>query len=471
MPKHKKKFIDKKNAVTFHLVHRSQRDPLITDETAPQHVLLAEPPKDDKIDDLAKRKKEQNKFGVFFDDDYDYLQHLREPSDRGVHWEYVEPANVKPDDAAKNTQKPNLQLPSSVFASEFEEDEGMLRKAAPRSGPRPDLDPDIVAALDDDFDYENPDNQLEDDFMEKMMGNEGDDDDDYDEDEEYDGSDFGPDSDYSDDEERDNLGPMRSYNGEECKSRFTEYSMSSSVIRRNQGLALLDERFEKFIEKYDEPEVGALDCEEIEGEININDELLNQCWVEFKKKNEVEEYNKEWDVERIKKLQEEGSSDEDLVEVEVDDGKKKWDCESILSTYSNLYNHPKLIDEPKRRSKITIYPKTGVPENVFNGENKQLTTKSLAKFNIQNSGQETSPSSGPKSLCAQSVLSTLSVLSIRPKDETPEEKRERKRLLKEYRFERRAERKANTLAFKEEKKQQVKINLNNRNNVQGNRIV
>lgn len=25
----------------------------------------------------------------------------------------------------------------------------------------------------------------------------------------------------------------------------------------------------------------------------------------------------------------------------------KWDCESILSTYSNIYNHPKLIEEPK----------------------------------------------------------------------------------------------------------------------------
>lgn len=39
-PKTKRKFIDKKNAVTFHLVHRSQKDPLITDENAPQHVLL-----------------------------------------------------------------------------------------------------------------------------------------------------------------------------------------------------------------------------------------------------------------------------------------------------------------------------------------------------------------------------------------------------------------------------------------------
>lgn len=125
-----------------------------------------------QINDVVKRKKEQNKFGVFFDDDYDYLQHLREPDDRGVHWEYVEPANVKHEDQSdtKSTHKPNLQLPSSVFASEFEEDEGMLRKAAPRSGPRPDLDPDIVAALDDDFDYENPDNQLEDDFLVKIMG-------------------------------------------------------------------------------------------------------------------------------------------------------------------------------------------------------------------------------------------------------------------------------------------------------------
>lgn len=32
-------------------------------------------------------------------------------------------------------------------------------------GPRPDLDPDIIAALDDDFDFDSPDNLLEDDFI------------------------------------------------------------------------------------------------------------------------------------------------------------------------------------------------------------------------------------------------------------------------------------------------------------------
>lgn len=78
---------------------------------------------------------------------------------------------------------------------------------------------------------------------------------------------------------------------------------------------------------------------------------------------------------------------------------------------------------------------------------------------------------GPKSLCGQSMLSALSVLSIRPKDESNEEKRQRKRLVKEFRNERRIERKANQDAFKEEKKRQVQISMNNKNNVQGNRIL
>jgi len=32
------------------------------------------------------------------------------------------------------------------------------------------LDPDIVAALDDDFDFANPDNELEDDFIDLANG-------------------------------------------------------------------------------------------------------------------------------------------------------------------------------------------------------------------------------------------------------------------------------------------------------------
>lgn len=417
-----------------------------------------------------KRKKEQQKFGVFFDDDYDYLQHLREPGKNDVFWEEVPQRN-----AEKN--KPKIQLPSSVFASEFEESEGMLNKAAPRPGLRLDWDPDVIAALDDDFDYENPANELEDNFMELATGG-VDDEYEYDEeDEEYDDID----SDFSGEEGDDQLGPLPghkvsfpNFNDEETKSRFTEYSMSSSVIRRNDQLTLLDDKFEKFYENYDDPEVGALDCEEIEGHIDIDDKMYFNLSEDFKKKQLPLQYEKSWDICRMVKVQqEEEEKPEEMVLLEVsdDENKKTFDCESVLSTYSNIYNHPKLIDVPskKRAAKIQINPKTGIPINVLdNDQAGKLTEKSLAKLNSES---KISDNAGPKSLCAESVLSTLTVLSIRPKDETPEEKRERKKLLKEYRNERRIEKKANKLAFNDERLKQNSIVMNNRNNLQGNKIL
>uniref|UniRef100_A0A182MYD7 Protein LTV1 homolog n=1 Tax=Anopheles dirus TaxID=7168 RepID=A0A182MYD7_9DIPT len=489
----KKKFIDKKSAVTFRLVNRSQHDPLYVDEKAPQHVLVPVrvPPKyadlianhnrpvqEGQID-VAKRKKEQAKFGIFFDDDYDYLQHLREPGRNEVAWQPV------PSKSSTNvTEKPDSQdevrikLPSSVFASEFEEKEGIMKKAAEVTpGPRPDWDPDVVAALDEDFDFDNPDNALEDNFMQlAMQPGEGNVDEEYFDEEDEEGlehefdSDEMDDGDYSD-EERDGLGPLDDFGREETKSRFTEYSMSSSVIRRNEQLTLLDDRFEKFFEQYDDPEVGALDCEEIEGHVDTTDEVLLKCAAEFKRDHDSVadiEFGKQWIKERLTELQEEPDDGENTIEMEVDEGEqKKWDCESILSTYSNIYNHPKLIQEPKRARKIQINAKTGLPENVLGAEGGKLTMKSIAQLDQQASSDKPS---GPKSLCDGSVISTLSVLSLRPKDETPEEKRERKKLLKEYRAERRIERKANTLAFKHEKLLQEKTKINSQMNA-GQKIV
>lgn len=55
--------------------------------------------------------------------------------------------------------------------------------------------------------------------------------------------------------------------------------------------------------------------------------------------------------DRMRILEKEYSSSEDenhLEELIVNTREKdKWDCESIISTYSNIYNHPKLISEPK----------------------------------------------------------------------------------------------------------------------------
>ena len=136
----------------------------------------------------------------------------------------------------------------------------------PLLGPRPDLDPDIVAALDDDFNFDDPDNELEDDFITFANGVPSDS-----SETEYvllhvnfilsllflfisyvfinseDG-----DSDDNEEEDEDILCDMRSDSGQrspdfndDTKSRFTEYSMTSSVIRRNAQLSLLDDRFEQ----------------------------------------------------------------------------------------------------------------------------------------------------------------------------------------------------------------------------------
>src|SRR6218665_3006055 len=90
MPKNKKNFIDKKNSVTFRLVQRTQNDPLFVDPDAPQYVLIEKKTQEQVEIDFEKskgqnnnlssegRKNEQAKYGIYYDDDYDYLQHLIE---------------------------------------------------------------------------------------------------------------------------------------------------------------------------------------------------------------------------------------------------------------------------------------------------------------------------------------------------------------------------------------------------------
>ncbi|CAD0205307.1 unnamed protein product [Chrysodeixis includens] len=550
MPKTKKKFIDRKKAVTFNLVHRSQRDPLVADETAPQRVLVPVnanvPPSKEKEPELTpeQRREQQVKYGIYFDDDYNYLQHLKDTREvtlvvqpKPIHKRKEKSAN---DDGESIPIPETLNLPSSVFASEVEEDVGLLNKAAPQ-GLCLDLDPEVIAALDEDFDFDDPNNELEDNFIELAMGEGGSGDEEYDDEEDDDSmadddnseKAFASDLDSDDDTDSQGEKPHRggrmpsweARDKDDTKSRFSQYSMSSSVMHRNQGLTLLDNRFERMFAEYDDTEVGALDLEEIEGFMPESHDMLLRAAEDFEESQRKYHLDKEKEIARITRLQEiEEESEDDLVTVDVAP-QEKWDCETILSTYSNLYNHPKVIDEPKKSNKIQLNAR-GLPKDALGKDNK-LTAKSLAKFNAMhdadsgsddertnaetvlstlsvlsirqtevhlnvcglpkdalgkdkltakslakfNAMHDADSGSDDERTNAETVLSTLSVLSIRPKDESTEEKKERKRLLKEYRKERRIEKKANKDAFKEEKKRQEKIMLNNRNNVQGNRIL
>ncbi|XP_063739221.1 protein LTV1 homolog [Eleginops maclovinus] len=474
MPHRKKKsFIEKKKAVTFHLVHRSQRDPLAADEKAPQHVLL----QTGKVE-VEKRLEEQREFGVFFDDNYNYLQHLKEPS---TPFELVAagashtnrrktPLKDEEEDDKEEEEEvivlpaATLNLPSSVFASEFEEEVGLLNKAAPISGPRLDMDPDIVAALDEDFDYEDPDNLLDDDFimkanvmcgaMEVEGGDEEDDDDDGDEWEDTDEEgDFDSEGGFSGEEDAAGRAKEFLFMDEETKSRFTEYSMTSSVMRRNEQLTLLDDRFEKFYEQFDDDEIGALDNAELEGFIQPDsarlEEVIKDYFIQRGKEHLRPDDLGPKELPALREEDEDDSDEEEEMETLVIKApEEKWDCESIISTYSNIYNRPKVIQEPKKTKPIRVSQKTGIPLDVL--PSKGLTAKQAERMCRIN----------------DSDLPRVSTQQ-RSKEESKEERRQRKMAIKDERKERRVEKKANKVAFKDEKVRQEKQMLSLRANVQG----
>lgn len=197
----------------------------------------------------SKTKEEERAHGVFYDDEYNYLQHLKDRSKVEHDWSeadrFILSAEERKEAQLEEIRKMNLKLPSQVFASKGkEEDVGLLNKAAP-VGLDLSLDPDIVAALDDDYNFEDPDNEFDDDFI-MQLNEEGDDIEEEGDDEEWEDEDSDDLGGGRSEEEDDEVPSLLSWTGEETKTKFTNYSMSSSVIRRNKQLSLLDDQFDRF---------------------------------------------------------------------------------------------------------------------------------------------------------------------------------------------------------------------------------
>lgn len=111
----------------------------------------------------------------------------------------------------------------------------------------------------------------------------------------------------------------------------------------------------------------------------------------------------------------------------------RLDCESIISTYSTIYNHPKMISDSNAQIKLS--KKTGLPLGVLSEKDK--TKRELEKIE-------------------HNIVRVLPDLPLkRDPNETKEEKKERKQAVKLHRKERRVEKKINKVAFKEEKKAQI----------------
>ncbi|XP_019851057.1 PREDICTED: protein LTV1 homolog [Amphimedon queenslandica] len=416
----KKKFIDKKKSVTFNLVHRSQSDPYCNDPGASQMVLTEQATP--SVLSHEERLTEQEKYGIGFQDEYDYLQHLKDPA-----------STIQ---ASLDHQKILSFLPNEVFGKEVKVEGGRLNKVAPLRGPQVDWDPDIVAALDNDGENESQDELLEDDFILQANGGEpgipvyvndkssirestddgipwwksrGD----------FDGAMEGEYSSSSEEEEEE----------EEGGGRFTSYSMTSADVPRNEGLSMLDERFEEFMVEYNDDQIGPLEeteeCKEV-GE--IENMLLETAMDEFdiKHKSLRKKLEKAQNSERVEIEYSESESEEELL-MEAGGGREgeRWDCESILSTYSNLYNHPTLIEVPSSEQ-----TKTRKESMSTDCDSNEATIK-------------------------------LRAITIRPKNESAEEKKARKRGVKNERRERRSIKKSNRDTFKREELKLTKQLINN----------
>jgi protein LTV1 len=100
-----------------------------------------------------------------------------------------------------------------------------------------------------------------------------------------------------------------------------------------------------------------------------------------------------------------------------------WDCESVLSTRSNIYNHPGMIMRPKREPKKA--PEVAPIQEESEADEIDTPVKSVSTF--------------------------------RKKDETPEERKERKKAIKEFQREQRAAKKTQEKERKEALNSQKKL--------------
>ncbi|KAF9141883.1 hypothetical protein BGX30_003886 [Mortierella sp. GBA39] len=582
----KKQFIDRKNARHFHLVHRSQRDPLSRDESAPQRVLkevipanligkVALPQEEfdgeaysDGDDDIfgehgtedginygtydreaeavelveapvagGKKKKgtakneekigEAAMLGLVGDDyndgTYDYSQHFKEigtssegvfmaapkvaaqqkkaaQQSRGIQFTDADAAGEMAREdvgAAAGKKKGKIQLPSGVLPSREELDFADVYQSAVPMGLQPDMPFDIRQTLEALEDEEFVDGELDESFFDQLDEDgvfEDEEVEEYYEDEDEDdeeGARQGWEADFkkfkkaqqnhSDDDSFE--GSDDEYSQTSRSSRrpagasASTFSMSSSAMFRNENLTLLDERFDKVEREYesdsddDEDEGTDFKGEELRKDFDsILDDFLDKFEIVGSKMGE-EERSVATTVGGTRRPKQ--KLDDDLAtELQTDFRSRaermrdNWDVQTILSTYSNLDNHPGMIKEQRRR-RIHIDPKTGMP----------VVTEKLSKKALQRRAEVAAAEEAAEEAAAKAENGGASDdefdeeedfeeeeaenLGVkRNKAETKEEKKARKEAIKQEKKSRRETKKATKTAFANEKNRQEKVMKN-----------
>jgi len=527
--KGKRRFIDKKTANRFFLLHRSQADPLYhldaedggsklilhpadrrTAEALERMKILddREHQNDSSTDDSAARRP-QNYFQTycavpsegdaaassssgekhastlvkevrevedkgFLVDGYDYSQHLCSMSSSGVFISagsgrkvtggghvYSAPSSSAADNENKITNEIPEEIVLAAQNGNGEETFGRMLEAITL---RPScMDDDIRRALEIDQRDDGDDiEELNDDFMENLLSLE--------DDAKAAEAENGEDTfDYDAHIAR----LMAEAEAEDAELFGQDESDEEEEFYGDEGAALpsnardVDVYFEKFLESYEDDEIGELDEEDprVEGHLEQDskqvDRILQQYLQDKDEErvqnagatNTVSDAARRHILETTAREEEAAASSETLARgaIQFDDDEvdmtqalgdyakpkrqSHWDCESIVSTYSNLDNHPSVVGSEilslRKKKKVAPRIRASIPETIE------------ATYSSDDEGDEIVVNKGER----------------RRRGETKAEKKARKMQLKAARRERRQEKKALKIGFKMEKAKQVAMEI------------
>eukprot|EP01035_Chromulina_nebulosa_P016837 gene16837-22322_t len=424
----KKQFIKKSEGQTYHVVHRSQTDSAYANEEKPSDYVLV-PVQLSNNDNRRKLKDNHSVYSNnaidfkqftrkgdhinhlgFKNDGYDYSRHIKEVDGGkfvGLNGELLERPVVKeieiPEDLLPSAEEFDRNLEAIVISDKY-------------------MDEDIRNALDFDGDEDGEFEELDDDFVIQAMAEPEVPDFDFDAhiarliaNSEKDIG-YVPARVHFTDDEEDDDDFLEDEEGNESSSQDNQ---KVSDIQQ----AIIDEQFEKMLEEYEDDDE---DDEDEEGMIDINEnaEYLDDALNEFIENQKLEkEYDglvRQHPMERlsrqtinkddedqnidIKQLQknslieaEKLQNEASIIISEVIEGiskpadpwetveylktvktKNEWDCETILTTYSTLDNHPSVIKD--EFSKFRPHKSRYVVANELANENRQKTLDKTEKL-------------------------------------------------------------------------------------------
>jgi len=159
-------------------------------------------------------------------------------------------------------------------------------------------------------------------------------------------------------------------------------------------------------------------------------------------------------IKRLVKMQSRTVDEELVVDEEEEDPKDRWDCETILSTYSNLENHPRVIRvrDSRKVAKIRLDPKTGLPLVAEEGESPARRKPPVSRKVVLD-----------RTVLHEKAEKPLSdsghIPNARDKHESKEAKAARKNAVKAEKQARRVEKKSMKEAFAGERQKEIRAQL------------